>query len=55
MGTMTMSGSSIDPMSGQEITMINVTHMPDDDTMVFGMHMGDASAPAMMTITYTRK
>ena len=53
--SMTLTGASTDPMSGDEMAMINVTRMPDDDHMIFDMHMGSVDSPAMMTITYTRQ
>jgi len=53
--TMTLSGDGIDPMTGGDMTMIYVVKMPDDDTMIFDMHMGDSSTPSMLKITYTRK
>jgi hypothetical protein len=53
--TFTMSGDSIDPMTGSMVKMINVTKLVDDDHMLFSMHMGSADAPATMTIHYTRK
>ena len=53
--TLTMSGDSIDPMSGGVVRMVNVTKLIDDDHMVFEMHPGGAEAPAAMTIHYTRR
>jgi len=53
--TLTMVGEGIDPMSGEASPMYQVIHLEGPDKHVFEMRMGSADAPAMMTITYTRK
>ncbi len=53
--TLTLAGGTLDPMSGEEMTMINVVKVKGDDAMTFTMHMGSADSPAVMTIEYTRK
>jgi hypothetical protein len=51
--TMTMTGNGPD-MSGKVVKWKSVSTMPDDDTINFAMHVGDAKEP-MFAITYKRK
>jgi uncharacterized protein DUF1579 len=53
--TMTMSGEGTDMATGQTSTMYSVTKVQDADHHTFSIHPGSATAPAMMTIAYTRK
>jgi hypothetical protein len=57
--TMTMTGTSRDPQSGQEVKTKNVTHYKDDGTRVFEMHMPTSNGSGewwkMMEIRYKRR
>jgi hypothetical protein len=53
--TLTMTGETLDPVSGEATPMVNVTKFVDADHQVFEMHVGGPDAPAAMTIKYSRK
>ena len=51
--TLTMTGQGPDK-EGKLTTWRSVSEMPDDDTVVMNMYVGDAKEP-MFTVTYKRK
>jgi hypothetical protein len=51
--TMTMFGDGPD-MTGKTVKHKTVSHMPDDNTINFGMYVGDAKEP-IFTILYKRR
>lgn len=59
-GVVTYKGSMTNPMTGKPIAFTTITKMPDADTGIFEMHMGNmmtGEGPEVlaMRITYTRK